>query len=239
MPKIILSSPIHDKLWVLPYFLKHVSEIEGLSDKVFLANNCSEDEIALLKQYGKVYFLDTVTSTTQRGSGRFKALVELRNRLMDIVFNELKADYMLSIDSDILAYPRIVKNLLQFEKDVISCLVFNDLHFSKPNLDPSAHASNILRRDRPNHFIHIKPIAFNMLQTVESTGACVLMSKKVYDLGIRYDHNSQGEDQGFALHCIDKGIKQYCHTRVLPHLMSRQVLKEYINNGIIEEIGEK
>jgi len=239
-PRIVIMSPIHNKKWLLSYFLRAISKIDYPNkETIFLSNNNDKSIIALLEEYGEVYEYNEVESTAERTSGRYHSLVKIRNKMLDIAFRDNDFDYMFSLDSDVLVVPEIVKNLLSFEKDFIGALVWNDLHFARK--DKPNHIGNImnLRGAQKNHFKHIQPIIRNVLIPVDMTGAVALMSKKVYLSGVRYQYHQQGEDPGFAIECHKREIQQWSWTSLQLHAMTKKVLQEYILDGIIEEIKEK
>ena len=237
--KIVSGTLIHNRMFVLPYFLHYLEKVEGIDKRIFLANNCTEECLSLLSKYGQVYEYNEVDSTENRSSGRFHTLVKLRNRLLDIVFKEHKADFLMSVDSDILPQPKIVKNLLEFDKDFISALVYNDLHFGRQDRKHTEHIGNIMSfsGNSKNHFKHIKPIVRNILIPVDMTGAVVLISKQVYSSGVKYVWHRQGEDPGFALECYKKGIQQFCFTQLQEHVMLPNILENLIKEGKVKEIA--
>lgn len=231
--KIISGTLIHDRMWVLPHFLKELSKVKGLSEIVFLANNCKESTLELLANYGKVYIDNTEPSTADRQPGRGKSLAYYRNQLLDIVFGDLGADKMLSLDSDIISYPDIVYDLLSFRKDIISCYVWNDLHFKKPE-DP-IHIGNIMEKVG-NTYGHIPSdrIRPNRLMRVDLTGAVAMIDKKVYNAGVRYSAARTGEDEGFCRDTEEKGFMLYCYTKLLLHCMTVSILNQCIATGEID-----
>jgi hypothetical protein len=61
--------------------------------------------------------------------------------------------------------------------------------------------------------------------------AAKMMSKPVYD-NVGYDFHSQGEDLGWSLQCKQLNYKLWCSSDIYaPHIMSRQMLSEYLING--------
>ncbi len=227
--KIFVGSPVHGRLNILPYYLEALDRVESITEKIFLANNCSEEEIKLLKRHGLVYQMNDVKSHSERRSDRHASLAILRNKLLDIVFNEYKSDYFLSVDSDIIVYPEIVKSLLSFNKDIISNLVYNDLHFSIADKPHESHIGNIMKKENGS-LRHIKPIPMNKLIEVDLTGAVYLINRRVYDAGVRYANRPKGEDAGFCEDAQRKGFKLYCYTRLCEHLMTDKIVKEWEAN---------
>jgi len=224
-PRVIAAAPIHNREYALKPYLKALMKTSADS-RVFLANNCNENTLDMLDLVGNVHIFNDVKSAEERHVGnRIKSLAILRNRLLEIVFDHYNADYMFSVDSDIVVYPEIIEDLLKYEKDIVSCLVYNDLtsHRTTPN---HAHIGNIMSVNAKGVFAHMKSVPSNTLVKVGMTGAVYLISKKVYEAGVRYTPNRQGEDCGFALQSIEKGFKQYCYTKLLRHIMTRACLTE-------------
>ena len=242
MTKIAIGAPIHNRALVVACYLDAIAQIDwpqGELVYVFLPNNCDHETMGILYSFAEKHSssvieeFNEVESTTNRGSARYPTLVELRNRLLKLV-GELDCDYFLSADSDLIPPKDALKKLMSHEKDVVSGLVYNDLHLGGKKANREQHLSNIMawtigkNAEGYPSAVHITNYPDADLLPIDITGAFVLMSRKAYTTA-EYRLHPQGEDLGWAIELQRRGIKAYCDTSVRPlHLMTRKELVDYI-----------
>lgn len=59
------------------------------------------------------------------------------------------------------------------------------------------------------------------------TGAAYLISRRVFDAGVRYKFHHQGEDPGFCADAQSKGFKLYCDFFLhADHVMTPQIYEQ-------------
>jgi hypothetical protein len=178
--RIVIAFPCRDRAWVLPYFLKHIYNIDynkKLIDIYCVVNNSKDLSHKILKEFKKKYEseynsinielrnnYEFAMRDERRESIRLKMyhwLADLRNLLVNKCV-ELNCDYMLSVDTDILVPSDILKRLINHNKDYVSSLIYNGYLFKPRNVSvdykPVLNAykfPNILNKYNQNSYKHI------------------------------------------------------------------------------------
>lgn len=229
VPKIWTGTLVHNRPEILKEFLDCLEDVV-CDGHLFYLNNCDEETTDLISQFPKPKWVVTdneLPSFSKRLAGRQASLAVYRNRMLKCAFDILRADYLLSVDSDIMVDNAIVQDLLSQDEDIIAALVRNDqFHWNTPK--NAGFAFNIMDKVGPEIFgrVGLKPQAGK--NPCGLTGAVYLIHKDVYHAGVRYHDHTQGEDAGFCLHALDEGFQpHYLGDRVLPHLMTEELLKEW------------
>jgi len=224
--KIAIGCPMHGKEDLLKTYFKCLEAID-YSDKhyVFIVNNPSRKLINLLGDFlirnpkNTTAIIDNnKTSYSERNSARYKSLVHFRNVLLDTAFSKVKAKYLLSIDSDMFPDPTILKDLLSYKKDIIGGLAYVDEHWNHNKSHPQRYY-NVMKRESNKRYRHYNCPPLNELFETDLVGGVYLLSKKVYDYGVRYVYHTQGEDCGFYNIAHEEGFKVYCTGKLIEHRM--------------------
>ena len=137
-------------------------------------------------------------------------------------------DYWLSIDTDIVADPMTVVNLLKADKDIVSEIFWTQA----PNgrywcnawmVDQAAGMTEEWRKPG--------------LYRVGMTGALTLVKRKVFEAGVSYAripniHQAlRGEDRHFCVRAACAGFEMWVDTHCpANHLYTRQLYEEYMKN---------
>jgi|GEM_PF-1368401 len=150
--KILIAAPIRNRAWILPEYLSHLERLEYPKDKLafhFVLNDSTDGSKGILqtwkvvmeKEYRYVRISEVnfnyPPDLAEEGRGRerngyprwkysYKALSALRNLILNIAWLDTEADYLFSIDSDILVKPDVLNRLLEQKKEMIAALVKND-----------------------------------------------------------------------------------------------------------------
>src|SRR5690242_5870846 len=113
MPKVIIGCPVRNRAWILPEYMQALSNI-NFKDVIyfFLENNSEDETFSILESFENenpdcvVYQLkDEGFAYWRRGEysrDKYKYLANLRNQFLEDCMSS-DADYILSIDSDIIA----------------------------------------------------------------------------------------------------------------------------------------
>lgn len=242
---ITIATPVHNRGWILPYFLKHLYNINYDKKKInlyFLLNNSSDNSENLLNEfksnhnteynsiqiekYKTSYKFEDSRTSSIRSKYTYNHLSKIRNKIL----STNSSDYLLSVDSDVLVPPNILVNLLVHKKDIVSALLYNgyemypDEYWKYPNI------LNI-ESGKIKHFYnwHIKNaqiLSKSKLYQVDITGAVVLMSKEVTKK-TKYSWHIQGEDVAWSLDCKNNGFNLYCDVGVYcQHIMNEKMLMQ-------------
>ena len=153
-PDIIIAAPVRNREWILGEYLEHIKEIDYPKEKIglhFICNDCIDESFNIIdffrcrnqEEYRYIrisnielgYPADCCEDGDRRicrKDGKFRrdlysfpALSTLRNLILDLASLDKKAQYLLSLDSDILVKPDIINRLLETKKDIIAALVKN------------------------------------------------------------------------------------------------------------------
>jgi hypothetical protein len=255
--KILISCPIQNRAWILPYYLEHIKNLnypKHLISFYFIINNCTDNSHSILKDFVKQNQdyksikidvlnnsnlprnFDNRTENT-RHNLTYQWLSELRNKMLDECINS-DCDYLISIDSDILVNPEAVNKLISQNLDICAGLIYNGYYQSpqEPHKFP-----NILKRSNHGyaHFCNYyvkNPLEApeNKLVEIDFTGAIIAISKNVCaNTKIRYFSADQGEDESFSKTAQQQGYKLFCSLdNYNQHIMGQSFLQKFINNEL-------
>jgi glycosyltransferase involved in cell wall biosynthesis len=232
---ITLITPVRDRAWILPSFLKALHEIDYPKQEIniiFSINDSTDESEEMLQQfinehkdeYSSMLLIkqdmnlpkDARTEVRQKIYG---GLAQIRNGLLRAA---LKTDcsHIFSVDSDIIVPPNIIKDLLEDNIDCVSAHIYNS------PLTTTASNSMMFTNGRYKHF----QVPMNQLLEVDLTGAVYLFKRKIIeDRDIRYEYSNIGEDMPFCRRMKERGYKIYTDTRIhCDHVMNKSI---YFNNA--------
>jgi cellulose synthase/poly-beta-1,6-N-acetylglucosamine synthase-like glycosyltransferase len=247
---ILIGVPIHNRAWIMPYYLSHIKNIDypkSLINLYLIINNSKDKSLEILKKFQEtnqeyknikieVKNNNDVVKDKRKNravDGIYHWLAELRNMLLDECVNS-NCDYLLSCDSDILVNSDILNRLLKHNKDIVSSLVFNG--YENTHINSAYKFSNALKFDKNMHVerINSPKIRFpdknpiGTIISVDITGACILLNKNVCK-NTRYGFHNWGEDVYWAIDCKNKDYKLYCDISMLqPHVMNMFFLNRFL-----------
>lgn len=253
--KIVISCPVSNRGKFLPYFLDNLYKLDypkKLITFYFLINNSHDDTESILLNFKSCYESEYNSINIDyykknknvpldcrvkdiRVKFTYRHLAQLRNRILQYVSSS-DADFLFSVDSDIMVKPDTLKKLLSHDKDIVSSLIWNGYikNPSNPYLYP-----NILIRKENNTFTHVSNwyvknapvLTESKLIEIDATGAICLISKEVAS-NTQYGFHSQGEDIFWSIDCKNKGYKLHCDlSAYCEHLMSEELLEKYIEKN--------
>ena len=252
MNEILIASPVSNRAWCLPYYLKCLNSIEYPKDKMslyFIVNNSMDDSLKILNEFkneysshyksikidvsnSKVQFQDE-RSTNVRHEYTYNNLVRLRNLILEYA-KKIRTDYLFSIDSDILIKSNTLNKLLKANVPIISSLIYNGyIH----NPEEPWRYTNIMKQITDGSIEHItnwytknaETLTESKVIPVDVTGAAYLIHKDVINSGVRYEYHIQGEDIPFSLNAKSKGFQSYCDLSAFSyHCMNEELLKHFI-----------
>jgi len=210
--KIMIGSPVRNRGWVLRRYLDALlrqkvnnADIEFM----FVLNDSVDDTEDILKEYNMNYVTHNLndSSGSVRGEYSFNHLAEVRNRLLQEFLNS-DADYLFSVDTDIIVPEGGLRRLIDSNKDIISMLIKNH---------PTLKAHNIMINSK-----HLQTIPKGIIQ-VDVTGAVYLIKRKVIESGVRYNYSINGEDVPFCKSAYEHGFSIFCDTSIRPiHVYSKE-----------------
>jgi glycosyltransferase involved in cell wall biosynthesis len=244
-PTVTIGCPVRDRANYLPTYLKCVYDLDYPKENItllFVENDSTDNTYDILYQYKfensnlynriKIEKYNQFTPKDIRTSNiREKYTYHSLSKLRNYWLAQVKTDYALSCDSDIMMKPDTLTKLINHKKDYVAGLIINGYLFDKEQPD---NYLNILKKNK-NNYVHIKNYSPNELIEVDFTGAVMLLSKKATKLG-KFDWHLQGEDACFCESLKESGIKIYCDTSAkCTHCMSEEYLELYKQGKFIFE----
>ena len=203
MNQILIGCPVFDRGWILDEWFKHSYQAlinTGLNGGyVFVLDRRSQADLAVIAKYLDVLDIEIVFVKEELTAykrdwnpSRYEFMVYLRNTLLSKV-RELKPDFFLSLDSDILVHPGSINNLIE-SVDKYNA-VGGKLYMSKGRHHPSYA---MLKR----HGLH-RPDCSGIMK-VDVIMAMKLMTPSAYNVDYRV--HSYGEDIGWSQSCVEEGL---------------------------------
>ncbi len=227
--RVLIGAPVHQRAWILPHYLDRLRGLDyprGLISWAFVVNDSTDGSLEVLldffDRHGAEYrrvdivtrnfgYPEDVRSNRHRDRIYYR-LIQTRNHLLERLSDE---DYLLSVDTDILVEPHMLKAFLANQKDICSALVYND---------PNHKFPNVMKMGRRGQIVHYRDFPQNTLFRAAVTGAVYLMTADVAR-EIRYGYHRQGEDVAFCLNASSRGFGIWCDSRLQPrHVMYREQL---------------
>lgn len=237
---IIIGCPVQNRDWILPYYLDHIYKLDYDKKEiilVFLVNDSLDNTLNILLDFQRkheseyngiiinnaIYGLKPDDRNKGRNSQSFHQFTVVRNRWIEII-KGINADWVFSIDSDILVPSNSLKKLISNNKDICSMLVNNSLH----RMGFGKDCFNIMKLGglSKDKYAHIMEFELNSLFQVDVTGAAYLIRKNVFN-NTTYQYHNQGEDIGFCRNARMNGYEIWCDSSLYAnHIMDRKYIKE-------------
>lgn len=216
--KVLVGCPVSNRSWILPTWKRHVDACHGLEEAEFIfVASYNDPDIELLKDWGEV----AVTAEKPRSDrrhwepARIRKMVEVRNHLLAAV-RDIKPDYFLSLDSDILIHPEAFQSALELLQpaDVwsvgLKCFMTPDSYL---------FPSNALRSGRYERVKVSKPVEVDIIMGAK------LMKPEAYN--IDYEYEKFGEDGGWSKAVKDAGGRLIWDGRISnKHVMTPELLDQ-------------
>ena len=222
--KILVASLIRDRAWILSEYLNALLQMgTNEIEYYFLVNDSSDASIDILHNFkqNNRFMRDRITiEEVNIGTPKdarncirvekvYLALAKLRNKIIDFTIGT-DAEYLFSIDSDIIVKKDCLTKLLEVDSDVVSALIYND--YGRGNI------GNVMAGlDNPKH------IDFKEQQDIfecDITGACVLIKREVLmNKKCRYGYDRLGEDIPFCRAVKQEGFDIYSRKGLAEHKM--------------------
>jgi glycosyltransferase involved in cell wall biosynthesis len=240
-PYITIGCPVRDRSLYLPHYLNCIKNQDYPLEKVtllFIENDSQDSTLSILNNFKnenssifhriKILNYNQNTPSDKRNTiireqYTYSALSKLRNYWLA----QIKTDFAISCDSDIMMPPDTVKKLVSHNLDYVAGLIVNG-YIIKPE-NPYLF-TNILNKNKLT-YKHISDYPENSLIEVDFSGAVMCLSKKACKLGI-FNWHKQGEDAIFCESLKQQGIKLYCDTGCkCTHLMTDELLEKFKNEG--------
>lgn len=247
-PKIMVTMPVRDRAWVLPYVLRCLGSM-NIPDEclsfTFIDDGSTDRTLALLKVWRtkvkerfdvKIIALPNtdgkrITSARDIGAGDndWQHLCDLRNQMIDHVLAS-DATHQFSVDSDILVGPDALSHLLEQGQPYVSSVIFNDAHdYGYLAAPEKRHTNGGHLKWQHRGYRPIRTYARGRLVPVDYSGAIYLVTRETLSYGARFEPHQYGEDLGYCLALNRLGIPRFMDTtHNAVHVMVPRRLSECI-----------
>jgi len=210
---IVIGGPVRNRAWN-PEYLKALRDLD-YPDKafLFLENDSTDATLSILRQFASEWGARVVSESFpgpghHRGeynTDSYARLAAVRNRFVEL-FLESDAEYLFSVDSDVIVPPDILTRLLAIaerdEKVIVGAAICN---VAGCQLDGRVAGNFMIKK--ADQIIHPPKYPLAGVIDVDVIGACYLIPRQVFENGVRYGAHMQGEDIAFCLVASDKGYR--------------------------------
>lgn len=223
---IVVGAPVHQRAWILPSWFDHLAAQDNSSELTIVLNYGPGDDETLDVIQRESRFEQIVVIESEGlehhanrdwGLERFDVMAQLRNDLLAVVRN-LRPDFFLSCDTDILLPPGALTHLLQEsgQWDGIAPLT---------HMSPYADCPNWLTKDLKRF-----PSPDVVTDSYAVFGV-VLMKPSLY--AIDYSTHPWGEDLGWAESAHKAGLR----LALDPRVRAKHVMRPDMLHTIDERVG--
>jgi glycosyltransferase involved in cell wall biosynthesis len=241
LPYITVGCPCRDRATYLPHYLDCIKNSDYPLDKItilIVENDSKDNTLNILNTFKKenshlfhkikIESYNQNTPSDDRTSNireqyTYLALSKLRNYWI----SQVKTDFAIFCDSDIMISKNIIKRLVSYNLDYVAGNIVNGYLYNPSN--PYLY-TNMLKFNGIT-YTHIVKYPNDTLLEVDFSGAIMCLSKKACKLG-KFGYAKQGEDQIFCESLKKQGIKLFVDTGAkCTHCMSEELLDKYIKEG--------
>lgn len=226
-PFLVIGAPVHERAWVLPDWLHHLSIQDLPWERVVLLLNYGHSNDGTLEVLRQAEQMLPWTVEVLHDAGddhvaerrwnypRYEVMARLRNGLLERV-RELKPSFYLSLDTDILLPKNGIADLLN-DFDGAKFDAVSPLLYMTPTSKGYPNAMDLTSGVRPK-------LMHDFTMRVDVCFAAVMMRPSLY-LNVDYRAHSRGEDIGWGENARDAGMVMGLNPRVqCKHVMNREML---------------
>lgn len=231
MRRLIVGAPVAHRAWALPRWFECLASQTIRPDGIVLLHSGQpQDETwTVAREQADRHGFDLLIEHDERwphertdNPQRYETLAGLRNDLLGLVRDRMRADRFLSLDTDIMLHdPGTIERLGQMLDDgcdLASCATFLHPAASDPNVDNEifwAYNAGWTNTERPNAWAArdgwLRPLPEELDWTatyrIDIPMGIWLGTRAVLDC--RYKWHISGEDLGFAQDLQEHGLR--CH----------------------------
>jgi hypothetical protein len=237
--KLLIHTPISNRAWCLPEFLRALSAQElpagTIVQYLFDVNDSQDKSFDLLETFAKQpsRCVDVVEHPWpalslrdhQWNAERYRRMIFLRNAAL-VAAHDRGCQYLFSVDSDvILKDPDTLSHLMASEVPVIAGVFMST--WGNPAATPLPNVWQTGQNEMSDDFLQGIATAPKHVN-VGGLGACTLIRRDVWESGVNYNPitnlplNYRGEDRYFCVRAAVHGI----HMEACSHKRIRHVDRE-------------
>lgn len=232
-PTVAIGCPVRNRAWILPEYLAALDAIDHNPKRfLFVPNDCTDDTERVLwdwanggdrsftwrfVEYGgamathnEIYIAnhDTPGAPGHRrneyNSDGYTHLAAVRNHFIEMFLSETDATYLLSVDSDVIVPPDVLQRLLPLSdsRTIIGAALSNIV-----GAPLDGHTPGNWKIERGGVWMHPPEYPLTGVHEVAMTGACALYPRALFQAGVRFGPNANGEDEFLALAARERGFR--------------------------------
>jgi len=255
---VLVASPVFEGMkYCFEEFLESVKNLDFPDYDVLIVDN-SRTNYFFNELRGKG--VNVIKDETSDEKNKLR-LISSRNKIIDYAI-EKGYDYILMMDSDVIAPKTILKDLLTSGKEIISGLYYNDFKIdgliqkspvcwchvtpkefeeikSGVGLPPFVKSCNNLRR----HLTKEEADSNKIVRVKIPSAGCMLIKRNVFEQ-IRYGlldvpgNLSTGDDIYFCTKAEEKGFEIYCDTSIKCEHLVKGKFKRDEKGNLMHPLGE-
>jgi len=211
-PLIAIGAPVRNRAWILPEYLAALLKIDYPDKRfIFLENNSIDATPGILLKFRLMHGADLGIIAgkapghrrKEYNANQYSHLANIRNQFIDM-FLKTDADYLLSVDSDIIVPADILQKLLPLsdDKTIVAAAISNI-----PDKPLDGHVPGNFMVKRNGVIMHPPEYSLTGTMDVDVTGAVYLIPRTVLEAGVRYGADAQGEDLAWCKQSKEKGFR--------------------------------
>lgn len=228
MKKIAIGAIVRNRGWILPDYLAALDNIVYDNKSfLFLENDSDDDTNDLLMSFieHRHGILEKITTNhidwerNTRQKDNFAHYANMRNKFLEL-FLTTSADYLLSVDSDVIVPPDIVERLMEHQdgRTIIASAISN---VADKQLDGMTPGNWMYMMN--GAMTHPQNYPLSGVHDVDLTGAVYMIPRQAIVDGVRYFPHYQGEDVPFCIDAKEKGYSLKIHMDVRSvHCMTKR-----------------
>lgn len=243
-PLVTITAPIRSRQKILPYYLNGILSQtfpHSNTQLLFVINNSTDNSENILNEFKKQYENEYMRIRIEKYNrpnvpedkrirnvrpAIYTHLAEMRN----YIAQQVKTEWQMSVDSDIILLPDTIEKLIDSKKKCISALICNGHEFAKTQKVNPYDYTNIMNKDAKGRYFHIPKTHWKGIIQINMTGAVYLIHKDIFKKCKYKNDITYGEDIPFCKDVENLGETLWCDTDIrLPHLMNEELLEKYKN----------
>ena len=213
-PKVVVGCPMRNRAWVLPEYIGALIRLQHFNPEwkqplvrgLFMVDRSEDETERVLRDLTPESIIRAVppeletTAGHRRGEyGRdgYAHMAAVRNAYVE-AFLETDADYLFSVDSDVIVPWDALQHLLSLQ-DGRSLVGLGISNLPGRPLDGRVPGNFMCKRKEcGDALLHPEEYPTAGTLDVDVVGACYLIPRLVFDAGVRYAPDPQGEDLPFC-----------------------------------------
>lgn len=232
--KVLVGAPVYDGMeYCLNQFIESIKNFSYKNYEILLVDNSDGDELFnKLKSQGINIIKDKNPEEI-----KVRRVVSSRNIILSYAL-ENNFDYVLMMDSDVIAPNNIIEELLSCNKDIVSglysayftvngktkllpgawaLLTEDEFKEVKENYNLPEHIKS--RFDMPRHITKEEADSNSLMEVFMPSAGCMLISRKVFEK-VKYDSIEEdgkikkADDLVFIDEARKAGFEAFCYTKI-------------------------